>query len=217
MRRFKAFTLMELLVAVSIFSVIILCLYAVFAGGIRVWRRQEEGFRYTHTTRLALDKMAKELKNVINYSVPEEGDEPGNENLQFIGEGNRVSFMTILGADIAKVSYFFENNEGGDNVLKRVAVLQKEGFSEEAQKEEILVRYLSEVSFKYVSEGGESASPVTWKDSWVAGDGEQEATIPKGVMATLVFKEDEEEQGEAEIFKKAIFIPIGTLEEREES
>jgi len=36
-------------------------------------------------------------------------------------------------------------------------------------------------------------------------------------MATLVFKEDEEEQGEAEIFKKAIFIPIGTLEEREES
>lgn len=217
MRRFKAFTLMELLVAVSIFSVIILCLYAVFSGGIRVWRRQEEGFRYAHTTRLALDKMAKELRNVINYSIPEEEEGLGNENLQFTGDGNRLSFMALIGADIAKVSYFFENNESGDNVLKRISVLQKEGFSEEAQKEEILVRYLSEALFEYVSEGGESDSPVAWKDSWVSGDGEQEAKIPKGVRVTLVFKKDEAEQGEAEIFKKAIFIPIGTLEQREES
>jgi len=216
MKRFKAFTLMELLVAVSIFSIVMLCLYAVFSGGIRVWRRQEESFKYAHTTRLALDKMAKELRNTINYSTPE-AEEPESENFKFTGERDKISFMTVIGADIAKVSYFFENNESGNNLLKRISVLQKEGFNEEDQKEEILVSYLNEASFEYVSEAGESDSSVTWGDSWVAGEGEQESKIPKGVRVILVFKENETEQGEEEIFKKAIFIPTGTLEEREES
>ena len=219
MRRHKGFTLLELLLALSIFSIIAVCLYSVFAGGIRVWRKQEEGFKYAHTTRLALDRMAKELRNAINYSVPATtgmGAED-NQGLRFIGEKDKFSFITVTDGEIAKVSYLF-SAKGGENarfqngVLKRIIVLQKEGFKEENQKEDVLVADIDELSFEYAYEGEGKDSPAIWADSW--GE-EGQAKIPKGVRVTLEFDKGAKDQNKKEIFRKTVFIPTGSLEKKE--
>lgn len=197
----KSFTLMELLIAVSIFSVIALCLYSVFSGGIRIWQRQEQGFRYSHSIRLALDRMAKELRNAINYSQPEKaGLETSDEqNLLFLGEAKKVSFMTLIGGEIAKVSYVLEEGADQKGILKRKIVFQKEGFKDENQKEEIVIGDLDGLLFEYAYETGEKNALPEWKDSW-----EGEGKIPRGVKITLEFQK--------EILRKLIFIPTGAPE-----
>jgi prepilin-type N-terminal cleavage/methylation domain-containing protein len=214
MKRFKAFTLMELLVAVSIFSIIILCLYSTFSGGIGVWKRQEQAFQYAHSVRLALDTIAKELRHAINYSQPETGVSgfaQAGQDLKFTGDEKTLTFITISGEEIARIDYLFEKDQDQKGVLKKGIVLQKEGFKNDNRKEHILIENLDGLSFEYAYQGEKADSPVTWQKSWGKEAGETKAAIPIGVRIILEFQEPG--QKEKEIFKKTVFIPSGNLGE----
>ena len=52
MKNKKAFTLIELLIASLIFSVIAVTLYSVFSGGIKIWGRQKASSEYGQGIRL---------------------------------------------------------------------------------------------------------------------------------------------------------------------
>lgn len=210
MNRRKAFTIMELLIAASIFAVISLCLYSAFSGGIRVWRRQEQGFRSGQAVRLALDMMAKELRNSMKYSQPAAQTPTLEEEntLQFIGEAKRVSFMTAAGGNIAKVSYYFDSEPDKKGLLKKVVVLQKEGFKEANQKEETLISGVDDLLFEYAYQGEEEGAVPEWKEAWPA---QQKGLIPSGVRITLEFSKGAKQEGR-EIFRKTVFIPAGQLE-----
>ena len=211
MFRKKGFTLIELLIAVSIFSVIALCLYSTFAGGIRLWRRQETGFRSHHTVRLAMETMAKDLKNSIVYSQPakeaSEGDS-AQPDLSFAGQSKKMSFVAIVSNEIAQVTYQVDGAEGGTWVLKRAVALQKEGFSEQGRKEEVLVEGLDNAWFEYAY-GGKEAASITWKETWSVAD-----KIPRGVRMSAEFKGGG--RTEQEILRKAVFIATGVLEKSEQ-
>lgn len=212
----KAFTLMELLLAVLIFSVMALSLYAIFSSGLRVWRKQQEGFIYGHSTKLALDRMAKELRNAIKYSIPTTGEvSEDTKNLRFIGENQKMSFITIAGGNIAKVTYLFEQGENQKGTLKRIIVLQKEGFKEKNQKEEVAIRDLKDCLLKYAYKGAGEDSLPAWGDSWGMETSEAASKIPQGVQVILTFEKGKGENKKDEVIKKTIFIPAGTIEEQE--
>ena len=65
------FTLIEMVVSLTIFSVISLSVYSSFAGGITVWRKAEEFSSVYQTARLVLDSMALELTNTVKVSGTE--------------------------------------------------------------------------------------------------------------------------------------------------
>ena len=219
----RGFTLIELLVAVSIFSIIALCLYSAFSGGIRVWRKQQEGFIYGEGTRLVLERMAKELRNTINYSLPQSQTAPAPEEtqgLQFTGQKDTCSFMTIIEGKIAKVTYIFaagdEKNEGQGGVLKRTVVFQKDGFKGNP-KEDTVLKDVHNLSFEYAYEGSEKDSLPAWKDSWTAEDKDTKDNIPIGVRIILEFKKSGAKQNETEteVVRKTVFIPQGTAKKQE--
>lgn len=200
---------MELMLAVSIFAVIALCLYSVFSGGIRVWRRQEEGFKYYHAVRLALDRMATDLRNSIEYSLPEKVGLTSDTNLSsvFTGEKKQLSFVTLIGMDLAKVTYYLDNSSSGGHALKRKIVLQKEGFRDENSRDEVLARGLDDLSFEYAYEADTDAPD--WRDAWAQADSNKglKQKIPAGVRITLVLKN--------ETFIKTVFVPHGSLGKQE--
>ena len=226
------FTLVELLVALSIFAVIAICLYSIFAGGINLWRRQETGFKYNQGVTLAFGKMAKELRNVIIYSQPQQTaqqpaqppaqqppaqpqQQPAQQSAQpqtpsFTGEEDSMSFMTVIPPDIAKVTYIFESAGQEQGRLVRKVVLQKEGFKDESLKEDTLIDGISSLLFEYAYASGNEDSPVTWKNSW-----QDPSKVPAGVRITLEFKKGTSDGAAAsvakEILKKTIFIPSGTF------
>lgn len=204
MRSSKSFTLIELLIAVSIFAVVAIALYSTFSGGLKVWHRQEKGFKYSHSTRLVLDAMAKELRNAINYSVKQGlGAGLEGQGLRFIGDEKSLTFITLMGEEIAKVDYIFE-----EGVLKKRVVLQKEEFKEENQKESVLIENLDGLSFEYAYKGTGEGFELEWRKSWEKETVSDQPKIPAGVRITLTFDID----GKEEIIKKTVFIPMGTLE-----
>ncbi|MBI4336028.1 MAG: type II secretion system protein [Candidatus Omnitrophica bacterium] len=219
----QAFTLVELLVAASIFSIIALCLYSVFAGGISVWTRQEKAFKYNHSARLALDSMARELRGAINYSqVGGAGQTAARaaaqisgdaEALRFTGDEGGFSFITVIGEDIAKVRYVFEAAPEGRGVIRRGVALQKEGFKTESEKEKNYIERLTGAFFEYAykKEAGADGAGFVWEKSWQKEDVTDVSKIPAGLRITLEFQEQGKK--EKDILRKTVFIPTGSLEE----
>jgi hypothetical protein len=205
---------MELLIAASIFAVIAVTLYSVFSGGIRVYRRQEKVFKYSHNVNLALDKMAGELRNAINYSQPAQAAGSAGETgkLKFAGDDKKMSFITVRGNDIINVDYFFVSTTDRRRVLKKKVSYQKEGFEETGRPEMVMIEGLEGLLFEYAYKEADKDSPPEWQREWGKETAEQKPKIPSGVRITLEFKESGQEK--AEILRKTVFIATGTLEEQ---
>jgi len=215
----KGFTLMELMVALSIFAVITLTLYSAFAGGIGIWRRQEKGFKYGHNIRLVLTRMSKELRmTIIKYHEPSTDvvvpgfsveDEETVSGLGFMGNASDISFVTLINGRIAQVSYSFESDMDEDGKLVRTETFQEDGFKarvedqEDFESGEVLISGLGNCVFEYAYVGEDEDSPPVWQGSWGMED-----ELPKGVKIKLEFKEGDEVK---EVFTKTVFIATGVL------
>ncbi len=62
-----AFTLIELLLGLSIFALIALSVYSVFWGGMRMTRKAKHLNPIYREMRLALDLLSVELENMVPY------------------------------------------------------------------------------------------------------------------------------------------------------
>src|SRR5207247_11053245 len=77
-------TLIEPLVSLTIFSVIAVAVYSVFAAGVGAWRKAQELSSTYQTARLVLDDLAQELTNAVNIS-----------GTDFVGEPQTLSLRTV--------------------------------------------------------------------------------------------------------------------------
>jgi type II secretion system protein J len=197
------FTLLELLVSLSIFSIISLAVYSSFAGGIGAWRTAQEFSTTFQTARLLLDDMARELKNAVSISETE-----------FVGERKKLSFLTVRQSPystnqpanhkITRVTYELrrDQNSSGDALFRLEAsdIDESQGSQEET---ELMVGSISEFALQYTYKDGKG-EVLPWKDSWGLSD-----EIPLGVKMTLKIGETR--------FTKTVFIPHGYQEEEEKS
>ncbi len=225
-RRRLGFTLIELLVAVTIFSIIATALYSGFNAGIRVWRRSEDNMKLHQTMRLALDGMARELRNSVNFSETEDSEEePGTEpdeefeiiekpDLIFSGTGSEISFVSIVTRfldeeqvfrkELAKLTYSLNSK----SELTRKAAFQSEGFQAADSGDDVIIEGVSEFKFEYSYKPYEDEDDAAWKDYWTG-----QKDIPMGVKIYLLIKPKNDGPTE---FLKTVFIPHGILGVEEE-
>jgi len=81
----RGFTVIEVLVSLSLFAIISLAVYSAFAGGISAWRKTQEFSSVYQTGRLLLESIAGELRNTVKL-----------KGTEFVGEPKRLSFVTAL-------------------------------------------------------------------------------------------------------------------------
>ncbi len=208
------FTLIEMLIAVAIFSVVALALYAAFSSGVSVWRRSEEGMGVYHDVRILLDDMAKELKCAVFFDESVNDDD--DRILPFKGGASEISFPTLLPVsaedgsvmpEIVKVFYRFNKEESS---IERCAVTAAEGYNVDIAVKEVLRKGVFAFNLSYPYDTGDDDDPYEWKDEW----DDEEFRVPRGVMITLaVQRPGGDDSGEE--FLKAVFIPTGVLGERE--
>ena len=73
MRKIRAgFTLLELLVAVTIFSIVAVALYSSFYAGIRILRRTQEAIKLHQNLRLVTEELSLDLRNSLLAPLKEE-------------------------------------------------------------------------------------------------------------------------------------------------
>jgi len=208
-RNKAGFTLIELFIAISIFSVVAIALYSTFFAGISVWKRSGESENIYQSVKFLLDDMAKDLKNVIYYTKDAESI------FGFLGKNDEIVFITLEDTsqagdtpqkELVKVVYRFD---GEQDELIRIKAEKSSGFSAEKAEKEVLLKGIKDFKFEYCYDSGDEDEPYLWKEEWE----DEDSRIPRGVRVSFLIK-TEKEKKELK-FTKTMFVPIGVLGEEE--
>ncbi|MBI2875701.1 MAG: prepilin-type N-terminal cleavage/methylation domain-containing protein [Candidatus Tectomicrobia bacterium] len=204
------FTLLEVLVALTLMAMMVVLALGAFQIGVHTWQRGEGVVQEYEKGRRVYDQLSQDLKSAFLS--------PENAEIDFIGGSSSVSFvcttsgLTSLTMAWRRVSYFLE----GENGL----ALQEEmpgiagGQDEEALPLDPQVKGLS---FRYLAppEEEEEEGEGSWVESW---DSHKEHRLPQAVEVTLRYgQEGEGDEGEAtEVSSFIVTLPVNVLSEEED-
>ena len=170
------FTILELLVSLTILTFIALIIGQGFRIGVNSWEKGEAETIATQKLRILSGMLTQQLKSFYHYRTKLEGEV--KESILFKGENDSIFFVTT----------FADNSYGG---LKWVRYSYKEGVLYYREgllpdkdvmdniegDEEVLDSDMEEVTFEYYA-GNEDE----WKDSW-----DDEDSIPDSVRIKLSY------------------------------
>lgn len=212
----RAFTFIELIIAVTIFAIVAVSIYSTFNAGLRVWLKTSPMIEENQALRVFFDTISKDLKSAVCYYETTEnlakpvfgGEYEGKIN--FEGSSDKISFMTVVGIsdpekgfreELAKVSYVYDRTA---RAVKRLVATKLEGLGEaNAKSAEMLTGIdAKDFGFEYCYKDMISNTDYEyeWRESW---EGKNVRKIPRGVRVRVGS------------FKKTVFIPTGELGEEQ--
>lgn len=212
MNKKTGFTFIELIVAVTIFSVMAVSVYSVFRAGVRLWDRTNPLIQENQSTRYFFNAISADVKNCVLYNAGSSHLKtfglPEKKDINFEGTGQKISFMTLVDAarqgelphsELAKVIYYFDRSK---NTVKRAVATKAEGLSEESAVAADILSGVDDKDFGFEYCYKVPFSPTEysyeWKDEWDDEDRDK-GKIPRGLKVRV---------GR---YSKTIFIPIGKL------
>lgn len=192
--RSNGFTLMELLLAITLFSIIAVAIYSSLAVGIKAQKRGcVIGGEYSDL-RLTFYLTSQDLHNAIH----------ANE-IYLVSEAQKIYFYSVLPAqdgtrELYKITYTWEREGSYFNLLRL-----KENYIDSCQEihekgDEILDKVSKlEFSYGYVKKEISGEEEFSWKEEW------KQESMPKLVQLKI------EKNGEK--FNKIIYCPAGRMGE----
>jgi len=195
--RKSAFTLVEMLLVASLFSVISLAVFNAFANGLKIWER---GCRpiIEEDISLFFEKLEGDLRNYSVYS-----------HIGFDGKPGRITFATIVSTlidqkkvkgveeagyakEIGRVEYYFDENRR--NLYRRQANFSQ-ALKNKFGPDQPILKSIESVTFQY--------GYKTNRGYVIENKGKD--AIPSFVLVDIKFKQG---QGIGQM-KKVISIPVG--------
>lgn len=179
----RGFTLVEMIMVATLFSILAAGVASSFLSGMRLWgRAQQQDAAYADTL-VSLEAIAKELRQSV--ALPAIG---------FEGEARKVSFASLSGTSVMKVAYEFDAHK---KTLWRRRVALKEVVAETLQPDTIEQRALAadRVTITFGVFNPNEAEGIEWKDEWKPEDG-----VPLAIRFEV-------ERNHA-LLAKTVFLPI---------
>jgi prepilin-type N-terminal cleavage/methylation domain-containing protein len=212
MNKKNGFTFIELIIAVTIFSIIALSVYSVFRAGVRLWSGTNRLIRANQSARYFFNTISKDLKNSVSYNAASLAlktfGSSGSKRANFEGEKQRMSFITLVDVsegsvpphtELARVVYSFD--KPGKAVARSVAA-KAEGLNEDRAPAADILNDIDDKDFGFEYCYKVVSSPTEydyeWKNTWSDEDRDK-GKIPRGVKV------------KAGVYSKTIFIPAGKL------
>ena len=187
----KSFTLIELLLVVSILAMISLALFNTMANGLKIWERSRK-FVVQEDVAIFFDKFSQDLRNCFLYS-----------KIPFVGKANRIRFATRVKSlknlegdhwaeKMGEVEYYFD-------LTKKNLYLRRASYGQalrgEFDTERSLIKAIESVRFSYYYAQG---NEIVLKD-------EADSLIPRAVGVEVQFWDGHTKQS----LRKLINIPQG--------
>lgn len=176
------FTLVEVLLVMTIFAFIALGIATSFFSGMKLWARATGPDSWRNSLILNLESVSKNLRRGLD--VPAIG---------FEGDSNSFSFPALSGNNIIKTSYSYSRDT---KVLTRGESMMKDIIAKKLKIDmlERDVLSLDEFTVQYLKVDKETKG-LEWEDEWKKED---------GIFAAIRFKG----KSHNEEFQKTIFIPV---------
>jgi prepilin-type N-terminal cleavage/methylation domain-containing protein len=190
----RGFTFVELLLAISIFSIIAVVVYSAFSMGINAWRKMDGLLEGYQQIRLVTERMAWELRNCVDI---ENFNPQETEVFDFKGEKekDRIIFFSIKEDGIRRILYQKkENKDFEDAQNKELEIFSLERLEQdflakplpEDRDAEVVLSLVRDVQFRYLDFSKEKKDgKVQWQDSWGA-ENEDFKKLPNQVWIRLV-------------------------------
>jgi len=185
LRTSRAFTLVELLIAVAIFSVVSIAIYATFSSGMSVLRRLKNIDLTQQKILLKTERFSRELR-----------EQPACRKQLFQGDKNKISFCANIDYFPYRLTYYFDSST---NALKRVADKLNEIIKEDGSLDPefhspsvIFISKVKEVRFSYLYLDL-TKDTYLWTDEW------KEDYLPYAVKF-IIFSEEQN-------YESTVYLP----------
>ena len=181
MTRERGFTLLEVVLALVIFSLLTLLAYGAFFVGHRAVLKGEREADVNQRLRVADDLIARQLRSAVFYFARHE-----DETLPyFLGREDGVSFVTAApqgggGTGLAVVTY--QVADGRLTVVERGAFTPSDLYDPPADahvERAVLFEGFSRIRFEYLAR---EDTDMSWQSAW---DAREEETLPAAVRLTV--------------------------------
>jgi len=202
----RSFTLIELMIAATIFAIVMVSVFSSFRSGVLSVRTVDSNTELFQTGRVTLEQLNADLRNSFAYKANFTG---------FLGTAQELTFFTVVDnyvngqimPELSRVSYASVENNGQSKIVRSsllgLAALENDssGYPESlAENAQLYLRY------GYLVNGSE-AEGLQFKDSWASKDTEESerAKLPQAVEATVIFNITVEKEKR---FQRTIYLPL---------
>lgn len=198
----KGLTLIELLLAVALFSVAGTILYSILSQGLGIWKRAEQDRETGSEEQIILKSLARKIRSGFAHSW-----------VQFAGRADEIYFCGMKWpgfkdapeiSRLEKIHYHFQkDDEGGKSkglYLSEYPIEQS--FAETPPPEKLVTKIFKDLRFEYGYWDKQEKKMIT-KELW---------TKPKEVPKVIIIKATSNKE-----FTKTVVNPYGVLSEFEEA
>jgi len=202
-RASDGFTLVELLIAATMMSVLFIGLGSHLRGGITVWRQTTQRVDALQRQRIALDRFERDLANGIIYDSRDEayGVEEGKLPPPQC-TASSMKWYTVSSAvkppSVRFVTYACESLDGTIG-LWRASQSVGEARTHSEPARELLLPDCSALEVRYAYAPADESAPLEWRQEWLYG-----RELPQLIEVTV-------RRTKAEEVTRVIAIPHGSF------
>lgn len=191
----QGFTLLELLVAVTLLGMLMAALFGGLRLGARVWETADERLDASMRTQVVQDFVRQRLTEMLPLeTIPPELAEEAVYEPAFVGTVEAVRFATPLPENLGSGIYLMElalaeggNVDGTGNLVLRWRPLEPDspGALEIVPEERVLIENIEGFELSYFG-AVDTAQPPGWWQAW-----EGYAELPRLIRLRLGFPEND--------------------------
>jgi len=176
----KSFTLIELLIAVTIVTLIILSVYSAFNTGILAYKKIDSAFDGYQEARIILNRLETDLRNSFAYSQESSFFKGGSQTLYFFNV-SQIYDKNDEYSDLCRIKYYLEGSTLKRTIYKGIAALIEDE-NVELQDFSAMVK---NIDFEYAYMSTDGKPGIVWQNVWPQKD-EQGKGLPLAVKVKLV-------------------------------
>ena len=193
--RGAGFTLVEVMVSLTVLGFILLMIFGAFRLGLSAWERGDSIKEEYQKVRIISQLISQQIKSFVPYKIKTKKAE--GDYLAFNGKARSLRFVSALPIKAKQpegfiyVVYEFKEGsgeEGGRLILYEQRVLNRD-FFEDALKEELgisLLEGIDNVRFEYYQEeDSDKNQPEGWIEEWNAKETKE---FPRALKMTILQK-----------------------------
>lgn len=208
LKKRRGFTLLEVMVTLTILGFILLMIFGGIRLGLSAWHKGEEIQEADQQVRIGEQLLLRQIKSAFPYKI--KNSKAGGDYLFFEGNAQTLKFISTYSlrnrssAGLVLVTYEFQKKDDGEGILfwREQRVLTKD-FSEEYSTPEPghpLWRYIKDISFDYYQEEDASKTKVAeWVREWSA---KERGELPAAVRLKILYGK------ETDMYPKQILLLV---------